>query len=512
MKQLVFFNSDKKIRNLLFFILYFSFFIFTACSLEENPPYENASDYYQTQAQCISGLNSCYIPLRTIFGAPYFLLTEVSTDCLYSQTGTIDGKLEISPAAPGHGQVVWRQGYLGVMYCNNIIAAIRRSPLTDEVKRPLLAEGIVMRAYYYYLLTSTFGNVPFYTEDVENLDILDEVGRLGRMPATATRDYLIEELKEYVPYLPQIRTFDVPGNRSGAAMGWMLIGKMAQWNHRWEDALEACKRLEEIYGELDQYRLEDVAFCLKNTPESIFEVQFIYSPTGLKITTQVAAFCNPPRDANRTDTLTIYDGVNIPELGEMADGTYSRARTTSYYAQSCMPERSDDKRTKLNLAWEYNGIRFASVTAVRPWLGPKFWSYNMNNTQDGNNQKVFRYADAILMQAENYLELNDKDNSIKYLNMTRARAGLPGYVFKNLVLLREEIQKERGRELLGEYQRKYDLVRWGIWFETIRTYLEPTNNAYINALPCREYYPIPDMEVVNSNYHLDNDEYNKYGL
>ena len=31
-------------------------------------------------------------------------------------------------------------------------------------------------------------------------------------------------------------------------------------------------------------------------------------------------------------------------------------------------------------------------------------------------------------------------------------------------------------------------------------------------LPCHEYYPIPETEVVNSKNNLDNKEYNKYGL
>src|SRR5690606_41957489 len=88
-------------------------------------------------------------------------------------------------------------------------------------------------------------------------------------------------------------------------------------------------------------------------------------------------------------------------------------------------------RLALNLAWEYNGVPFRSATTL-PWLGPKFWSFNMFNTADGNNQKVFRYADALLMQAENYMELGDYPQSLRYLNMVRHRAGLPDYSFRNI--------------------------------------------------------------------------------
>mgnify|MGYP003623389216 CR=1 FL=1 len=135
----------------------------------------------------------------------------------------------------------------------------------------------------------------------------------------------------------------------------------------------------------------------------------------------------------------------------------------------------------------------------------------MFNTADRNNQKVFRYADALLMQAENYMELTNSEKSIYYLNLVRDRAGLTPYVFKNWDALREEIQKERGRELLGEYQRKYDLVRWGIWYQMTYDY---TDYASVknNILPCHEYYPIPDVEVIYSKYNLDNKAYEAYGM
>ena len=74
-----------------------------------------------------------------------------------------------------------------------------------------------------------------------------------------------------------------------------------------------------------------------------------------------------------------------------------------------------------------------------------------------------------------------------------------------------EIRSERGRELIGEFQRKFDLVRWGIWYEATLG-----NNDYQalkdNILPCHEYYPIPDQEVVKSKGNLDNKAYAKYGL
>ena len=74
------------------------------------------------------------------------------------------------------------------------------------------------------------------------------------------------------------------------------------------------------------------------------------------------------------------------------------------------------------------------------------------------------------MMAECYAETEDSDEAVRYLNMVRERAGTTAYVFKNKDALLEEIQKERGRELLGEFQRKFDLVRWGIWYQMTYEY------------------------------------------
>ncbi|SKB61753.1 Starch-binding associating with outer membrane [Sphingobacterium nematocida] len=486
------------------FIFFLSSLLWTGCSIEEEPTsFVNTDNYYLTEAQCISGLNSTYIPLKTIYTYTYLMATEGVSDLMYIASGTLDAQLDISPAQPRFGQNMWTLGYRGVMYCNSIIDGIKRSPLSEDSKNRLLAEGMIMRAYYYWFLTSTFGDVPFYTEDVANAEVLDRVSKLGRMPAVATRDYLIAELQEYLPHLAQVRTNDVPGNRSGAAMGWMLIGKLAQWNKKWDVAKDAMQKLEAIYGDFNKYPLGDIALKNKNILESIFEIQFTYSETGLQVTTNSGAICMPTRS-----TGAIYDGVEIPELGTNAT-TWSPLRPNNFFFQSVMRRGSEDLRTNLNMAWDYKGVAFKS-TATRPWLGPKFWTYNMYNVADGNNQRVFRYADALLMQAENYMELRDQTAAIKYLNMVRNRAGLADYEFKNWDLLREEIQKERGRELLGEYQRKYDLVRWGIWYQATYDY---TDYAALknNMLPCHEYYPIPDIEVVKSGNNLDNKAYEFYG-
>lgn len=494
-------------KNITVFSVILALAATAACSLEETKEgFVSTGEFYQTKAQCYAGLNSCYIPLKSIYGYTYMIATEGVTDLMNIHSSTKDAQLNISPVNPLFGETMWKQGYSGVRNCNTTIEGIEKSPLSEEDKLPLLAEGKIMRALYYYNLTCFFGDVPFYTRSVNTEEDLEAVSNLGRMPADETRAALIEELLEFLPLCEQIRTSEISDNRSGAAMGWMLVAKMAMWNKDWDTAISALNRLETIYGDLEQYPLSDIPFRYKNTPESIFEIQHEYVAGGISYASNVAAICTPYGRASGT---CIYDGVEIKELGDQAT-TWTPMRPNGMFYSGLMRKESKDKRKDMTVVWEYNGHKFNSTASV-PWLGPKFWCPDMDGTADSNNYKVFRYADAILMLAECYCEKDSPDfeKSVSYLNMTRKRAGLADYQFKSKARLMEEIRNERARELLGEFQRKFDLVRWGIWYEET---LANTDYSTVreNIRPCHRYYPIPDTQVVYSGYALDNKEYEKY--
>ena len=143
-------------------------------------------------------------------------------------------------------------------------------------------------------------------------------------------------------------------------------------------------------------------------------------------------------------------------------------------------------------------------------MGNKFWAYDMRYDKDHNNYKVFRFADALLMKAEVLLRLGCPKEACEYLSITRTRAGLGSLDFASLQneveVLMEEIRMERAKELVGEFQRKFDLVRWGIWYERTVLYNEGEFiQDYIR--PCHRYWPIPADQVAYSNYALDNKEY-----
>ena len=552
-------------KKILFALLACS--LLTACSLDEKILSSSTQEtYYKTVEQCITGLNSCYTNIRNIYNnKEYFVVCEGQSDLLYiNRSDQPNAVLMVTPSTPRFGSTMWTYCYIGVSRVNSVEAAINRSPLTDAEKAPLLAEATVLRSLFFYILTSNFGDVPFYKDEVTD-ETNSRISRLPRMSASETRDILIADLHKWIleeGALDMKRTNDLSNAqycRAGAALGLMLGGKLCLWQHRWADAVEFFSAIEDIYGDFSQYPLSDIPFANRQTPESIMEISNIAVDYGLQVQGTLASICTPYRKVNSAEgededdedeeaqvVGDIYDGIGIPELGDQMR-TQTPFRPTKRFYQKLMPYSSTDLRRAAYtsagepiegsggyLAWGWPGyypdddrtvspkvFRFFSSpksASGRPYLGNKFWCFGMQYNLDSNSYKVFRYAGAILGLAEAWFMREDDAKACHYLNMIKARAGIKTVAPEDFAThedLLHEIRDEYARELFGEFQRKHDLVRWGIWYEMVWQYnVEAENNTRLrsNMKPCHEYYPIPDDQIINSHGALDNKEYNKYGL
>lgn len=532
-----------------------------SCSLKEKiTSYTEGDKYYRSVEQIKTGLNACYSPLKLIYtNMGFWEMCECATDLMYLNIDNqIDAVCDIAPARPGAASLVWQRGYQGVSRINSMIfytdRAVSEGYINENEAAPLYAEAAVLRSFYWYILTSTFGDVPFYTERVTE-ENRTKIVKLPRMSATEIRSFCIEELRKELSAMPARRTYDSGTDyRVGRALGLMLGGRLCLWNKDWDGALEFFGQLETIYGDLSQYPLSDVPFSVKYSRESIWEVPNIYEANGLQIVGTLASWTTPLRAQNivsdefaQEDIISdIYYGIGIPELGSHAM-TYTSVRPTPFLCQNLLPYLSDDLRSgeysngaktarggSGNLAWRWLGydpddagrtgekqvMFFGSKNAdgtwsrmnqsSTPWLGNKFWCPDMRSTRDANNYKIFRYAGAVLGLAEANLMKGDIASSLHYLNMVRSRAGLSDLsladVGGNADLLMEEIRRECAKELLGEYNRKFDLVRWGIWYERTRQYNTGSLISQ-NVRPCNRYWPIPADQVAASGGVLTNKEY-----
>lgn len=112
----------------------------------------------------------------------------------------------------------------------------------------------------------------------------------------------------------------------------------------------------------------------------------------------------------------------------------------------------------------------------------KFYDPNWRNP--GNNFKILRYADVLLM----YAEAVGEDEGKKYLNQVRARAGLVGYgdadYPKEYNTFNKALEHERRVELAMEFHRFFDLVRTNRAMEVI-------NSKGFNLTKDKLLFPIP---------------------
>lgn len=538
-------------------------FAICSCSLEESlKGYSEGEASFNTELQCDAALRGTYTPLHYIYNLQFFFATEACTDLWSSSSSDQNAQMDITPANPGVASTVWKYAYKGVERANECVEGISASPLKDDVKQPLVAEARVMRALYYYLLTSFFGDVPFYTHSVPTIDKVDSVRYLPRKPAFEIRDALYKELKEEaVPYFNEenglrCRSNQVKDQHAGYALGLMLMAKMAMWNEDWQAAVDALEMLEDIYGEFSEtnYPLKDIWLRNKNIDESIFEIQHSWSPDGAKFYGALAQVLTPKCSGDY-----IYDGVYLPHLSKFGTSS-SPVRATKHYALfrsannsqtqntanaqaifPVMPMKFSNETYPNGSAKRYCGVidmnavetgrnyegkvvdrrtlytfgmgnidtgeTFAGIkTGGTFYGGEKFWCPAMTANYDSNNYRIFRYADAVLMMAESLCRLGYAQKAVEYLDQVRARAGLEGYSYLSEAEMIKEIQNERARELGGEMHRKFDLVRWGIWYDQTLQFNEQ-DRVKSNIRECHQYYPIPDTECALSGGILKNEAY-----
>lgn len=531
-----------------------------SCSLnEEISGFATRESSYNSFSQAQAAVNNCY-RYTSFITTNFGLMTEACTDIWYCNTSTVDANLAISPSSPGVGTAVWNNCYTAIASCNEAIECItNRSKLSEAERNVLQAEARSLRALYYYFLTNTFDGVPFYLYMVENREVQDKIQGLPRTPAKEIRAALYDDLKENaLPYFTKenglkARPCDVKENRAGYALSLMLMAKFAMWNGEWNKAIEPLEELEELYGSLasPEYSLENTLWSVKNSPESIFEIQHAWSATGVQYTSSYGRLTLPKYNGEG-----VFDGIHMPELGtNLSDWASSRA--TYHYAsfrgakqqEGETPRKTSDAMFvdtifgDLPMSFgEYlpSEVRYSGVVdpsklsscdlriqyavglgrfptsetfdqvhrGLSAYAGGKLWCYNMTSAYDSNNYKIFRYSDALLMLAECYAMKSNFTKACKYLNCTRTRAGLDMFTTSDLGAFMSELRNERARELGGELHRKYDLVRWGIWYDETYKY---TSNSTLkaNMRTYHEYYPIPDTECALSGYILTNDAYHE---
>lgn len=347
------------------------------------------------------------------------------------------------------------------------------------------AEAYFIRSAAYFRLTQAFGAVP-YVDRVMGKN--EEMA--AQLSATAIRNKYLPQLIGMIGYLPTRQQAVSSGNigRATQNAARAIIAKTYLYEKDYANCLIYTNQIissgdndlttpyEEMFREVNEFG-----------PESIWEVNADYRPnTSVSIIGDGNQWCmmNGVRgfpnlgwghNAPSEDLMNDYE-VNDPRYnatiirnGENVDGDIIASNDYKYFNKKAYCPKSE-----------------------RSLYGRADWCYGY-----WHNLRIIRYADILLMHAEGACEQGDLDDAKKKLEMVRVRARngqlvLPEIKTNDSNELREKIRHERRIELALEFERYFDLVRWGIAKDKMPNFITGKH----------EVFPLPQTEIDKSNHKL----------
>lgn len=482
------------------------------------------SNYYQSEEQIFRGLIAAYDPLQWTFSegawSSSVMLGEIRSDNASAGGDPSDGDQPgwqaiddfLNTSLTLESQAFWKKGWWGVYRTNLIINNDNLSSATvDEYK----AEAKFLRAFYHFDMFRTFGPVPI----IDRVLVESDYREIKRANLTDLFEFITQDLEEAIPLLQESKYTGAQGGRVSRTTAQALLGKVyLYWADMANDDLtlfdQAATHLNSVitsgqYQLLDDYH-QLFAFGVKNSEESVFEIQFTNAVPadwggtvfidGNMITqlTGIRGLCNdhPEYDAGWGFMLPT-ESLNDHFL---ADDQYRRTASIisadELAADGCNVNLAEQNMT------DYEGYFQIKYANYKDYTAPNGGDPVL---QKDPNQPVIRYADVLLMYAE-ALERGSGSSgeAMEYIDMVRERAAGPGdnsgdfrttqqLMTQEGFTLLDAIWYERRAEFAIEGDRWFDLVRSG----RVEASLFSARVAG-NLDQSKIYLPIPQRDIDNT--------------
>jgi hypothetical protein len=368
--------------------------------------------------------------------------------------------------------------YTIIRRCNTFLENIDNIEFADEaVKKDLIAQVRVIRAYRYFKMNWLYGGVPI----ISNYSSAEEA-QVPRNSEQEVKEFIETELDACTPDLNK-----EPSERGRIAQGAALAIRMRQalYYGEWEVAKQKAQEIINlgIYSlESDYTNLFKVAG--QDSKEIILAVQYI--PNTYTLYTIGQMYNNgdggwssivPTQDL--VDDYEMSNGLTIDESGSGYDPVHPFKGRDPRMAMSILYPGADyikaDGSTGIfnTLDKTINGVSNTNymTSADNASKTGLTWNKYLNPITQYSNiwasnacPIVFRYAEVLMTWAEAENELNGPSAAVyEKLNEIRARVGMPAVdeaKYNTKDKLRELIWRERGVEFAGEGLRRADILRW----------------------------------------------------
>jgi hypothetical protein len=506
-----------------------------------NPNQVSDNTFWQSENDALMGLAACYDALQSdhlyddnVDGGGFgFLMRETSTDNGqhtwgdWMQGSTVSKGT--SATTDGCFSNYWNANYELIKRCNLLLSKIEGITMDEKAKATIKAEAIALRALGYCNLISLYRDVPYITTPLtlENPEAPKELKK-------TIAEKVIADLKANNPNLPPKGT-EQKGRMSQEA-GYAIMGRMALFNQKWDDAIEAYNN---VIGKVTLFKSGDgtdyeanFRNLFKEENEACDEVLLSvhYTGPGLKEGSTFGVCWNMPLNAieasmNLCDDFYCIDGLPI-DKSPYFQGSLEKGKHTQTNPDYARYENRDPrlKATLMLPGMTWNGKKYTndlpakSTACILKWFTPE----NTANEYDGSlDYYIIRYAEVLLSMAEAKIEKNAPQSEVTpYINEVRARVGMPAVENvegKNLSQdeLRKIVRHERRVELAFEDLRLADLYRWGEWENAVKR-MQNDKEFYGKEFSVYDFnyrgtqdtvWPIPQGEIDTNKQLVQHDEW-----
>jgi len=401
----------------------------------------------------------------------------------------------------------WINCWVGINAANNLISALEQRNASVDTWVPVkMAEARAVRAYYYHSLACLFGDLPLRLKPT-----FETVLKVPRSPVQAIYDSII--LPDLLYADGKLPVTNTPSGRITAGPLKCIMAdvymKLAGWRRSSQGQMVA--------GDPSYWaKARDAAKAVIDMETAgVYALDPDYSGVFTKLSTDVAT-----NEVVFDLEFTLPDGSNFPYVygttpsGPSSGGGNGNLRIEMEWLRT---QSNMDERWKWNIGdYRYSGWTRIPVADSTQWRVTTFQKIfpSLGYWKDHvTNWPFYRLAEVKLLYAEaaNEAEGGPSAEAYKQINAVRYRARpvphkTDGTVLPDLSGLTQQqfrlaIRNERSMELINEGKRRLDLIRWGIFKETIESmqkYQTLVQNGGMNL----KYYlwPVPTTEVIGNEW------------
>lgn len=484
---------------------------FSSCSdfLDRESSDYSSAGFYKSEAAIMSGVAGVYncLYMELAYAVPFNVtmdhLTAMAMERNENTTIGASGALNPDNATV---QSFWQKLYTLIARANTVISGSKDNidGLGDKAHQ-YIAEVRVLRAYAYYNLIATYGDVPFFTSPVTIDQYKDE-----KTSKAEILDFILEELEQAAQILPWTasergRVDKAVAYGLKARVG--LLGGSLNIREKGADYFRiSADAAKQVIGQRELAHNFDDLFNTTGQAktdvrnEMLFEL--MYSNQG-STRTHMVAFGQISRNTGQTgrhpsmllaDTYECIDGKRIDESPLYDPKHPQKNRDPRFHSTLWMHgdtvtvnngsvvrqilDAYNIETEFYNFATsEWNKANNADINSAAAWASfcnagsGYIWAKFSNETAENVsaqtcNIPLMRYAEVLLTYAEAKIELNELDNSVyEAINQVRNRAGMRNVSedrIGNQAKMRQLVRRERKVELILEGLHQVDMRRWGI--------------------------------------------------